>query len=106
MPNTQRLQRTAPRLLALNGFEERLKVPLTKTLRAAPLDHLEKERRAVLHRLGEDLEQVPLLVTVDQDAQLRQLVHVFLDRPDTPGQQLVVRLRDLEKGHVVGAERG
>jgi hypothetical protein len=35
-----------------------------------PLDQLEEDRRPVLDRLGEDLQQVAVLVPVSQDAQL------------------------------------
>ena len=38
-----------------------------------PLDQLEEHGRAVLDRLGEDLQQVAVLVPVRQDAQLAQL---------------------------------
>jgi len=68
------LQVAAPGLLPLDRFEQRLEVPLAEALRPVPLDQLEEHRRAVLDRLGEDLQQVPVLVPVGQDAQLAQLV--------------------------------
>ena len=59
-----------------------LKLPLPKLLRAAPLDHLEEQRRPIGDRLGEDLQHVAFVVAVDENAQLGQLVDVFLDRAD------------------------
>lgn len=41
------------------------------------LDNLVEERGPVLNRLGEDLEQVALIVVVDQDVQALNHVHVF-----------------------------
>ena len=40
------------------------------------LDRLQEQRRPVLHDLGEDLQQVTLVVVVDQDVQL-------LGKPDS-----------------------
>ena len=45
----------------------------------AALDDLVKERRAVLNRLGENLEQVAVLIIVDEDVQLGEHVHVLGD---------------------------
>ena len=66
-------------LLALDGLEERLEVALAEAERAVALDQLEEDRRAVAERLGEDLQQVAVLVAVDQDPALLQL----LDRART-----------------------
>src|SRR5262249_42710850 len=55
-------------LLALDGLEQGLEVPLAEAAGAVAFDHLEEERRAVEDRLGEDLEQVALVVAVDEDA--------------------------------------
>ena len=60
-------------LFAFDRLEKRFKITLTKTLRAFPLDDLEKQRRPVLDGLGEDLEQIPFFVAVDQYAELREL---------------------------------
>ena len=57
----------------LDGREESLEIPLAEAPRAAALDHFEEQRRPVLHRLGEDLQQVTLVVAVHQDAQLAQM---------------------------------
>src|SRR5690606_28786752 len=67
-------QVAAALLLPLDRLEQRLEVPLPEAHRAVPLDQLEEERRTVLHRLGEDLQQVAVLVAVHQDAPLLQLL--------------------------------
>ena len=70
-----------------------------------PLDDLEEQRRPILHRLGEDLQHVALVVAVDQDAQLGQLAHVLLDRADALGQHLVIGLRHAQERDVVVPHR-
>ena len=64
----QRSQVAAQFLLPLDGLEQRLEVALAEAERAVPLDQLEEDRRPVAERLGEDLQQVAVLVPVDQDA--------------------------------------
>src|SRR6202008_2741947 len=61
-------------LLALEGLEQRLEVALAEPFRAVPLDQLEEHRGPVLHRLGEDLQQVAVLVAVHEDLPLLQLL--------------------------------
>ena len=51
----RRLQVPPPRLLPLDRHEQRLEVPHPEPAAAVPLDDLEEQRRAVLHRLREDL---------------------------------------------------
>jgi DNA-binding CsgD family transcriptional regulator len=68
------LQVAAQLLLALDRLKERLEVALAEAERAVPLDELEEHRRPVADRLGEDLQQVAVLVPVDQDAALAQLL--------------------------------
>ena len=65
------LQVAAELLLPLDRLEQRLEVALAEAERAVPLDQLEEHRRAVLHGLGEDLQQVAVLVPVDQDRPAR-----------------------------------
>src|SRR5262245_11987645 len=55
---SKRLQIAAEGLLALDCLEERLEVAGAEAAGALALDHLEEDRRAVLHILGKDLEQV------------------------------------------------
>ena len=77
----------APALLvALDRLEERLEVALAEAVRPPSLDDLEEEGRPVGDRLGEDLEQVPAGVPVDQDVQ------AFAGRP-TGGRRPARRSR-------------
>src|SRR5262249_14562209 len=87
------LEIAAQSLLALDRLEQRLEVALAEGARTVPLDHLEEERRPVLRRLREDLEEVPVLVAVDEDAQPTQVGPRLLDVADTVERVLVVRLR-------------
>ena len=54
-------------LLALDRLEEGLEVALPEAQRPMPLDDLEEDGRPVPEGLGEDLEEVALLVPVDKD---------------------------------------
>src|SRR5215471_2565068 len=58
------------RLLALDGLEQRLEVALAESVGAVPLDEFEEHGRPVLYRLGEDLQQVAVLVAVGEYPQL------------------------------------
>src|SRR5664279_5521067 len=77
-----RLQVAPGRLLPLDRLEQRLEVALAEPERAVPFDEFEEDRRPVAERLGEDLQQVPVLVPVDQDAALLQFVDGHPDVPD------------------------
>src|SRR5688500_10551966 len=67
-------------LLALDRLEERAEISFTKTHRTAvPLDHLEEQRGAGKHTLCEQLKQVAVVITIDEDLQALQLVLVLLD---------------------------
>src|SRR5262245_54836884 len=95
------LQRPAAGLLALDRLEERLEIPLAEAARAVPLDYLEEQRRPVGHRLGEDLEHVPLVVAINEDAQLGQFLDILVNRADAVRKYLVVGLRHAQERHVV-----
>src|SRR4051794_33581625 len=88
-----RSEGTAPGLLQLDRFEEGLEVPLAEAPRPVALDDLEEEGRAVLDGLGEDLEQVALLVAIDEDAEVGELVEVLDDRADAVREELVIGRR-------------
>src|SRR5690606_13537051 len=92
-PLSSRLKASPLRLLPFDRLEQRLEVAGAKALGALALDDLVEQRRPVLDRLGEDLQQVALVVAVDQDAQLRQRRQVLVDRADPLGHRVVVRLR-------------
>src|SRR5579871_970700 len=72
-------QRPPPGLLALDRLEQGLEIPLPEAPCPATLDDLEEQRRPIFHRLGENLEQVTLVVAVHEDAQLRQFAQVLPD---------------------------
>src|SRR6266508_4467978 len=87
------LQVAAERLFALQGHEQRLEVPLPEAAGAVPLDQLEEHRRPVLRHLGEDLQQVALVVAVGQHAQLLQALQVEVEVGEPLGQVAVVGVR-------------
>src|SRR6185312_14313400 len=99
-------------LLALDRLEQRLEVALAEAQRAVPLDELKEHGRTVADRLGEDLQQVAVLVAVDQDAARLQLLdrHPHLADPRPQLGVLVVRvgrgeeLDALGPQHVDGAQ--
>src|SRR5438876_7476153 len=62
----------AARLIALYRLEQRLEVAFAEAGRAATLDDLEEHRRTVGDRLGEDLQQVSVVVAVDEDVRALQ----------------------------------
>src|SRR5829696_1651689 len=93
------LQVAAQRLLALDRLEEGLEVALSERRRSVPLDHLEEERRPVLRRLGEDLQQVAVLVAVGEDPQPLQVVVVLCDLAHAVLDIVVVRLRRIQEEH-------
>jgi len=101
------LQVAALFLLSLDRLEQRLEVSLAEAERAVPLDELEEHRRAVADRLGENLQQVAVLVPVDEDAAGRKLVHRNPDLTDPlPEHRVgVVRVRRREELHTALPQR-
>src|SRR5438309_3552058 len=77
------LEVAAERLLALDRLEQRLEVAVAEAARAVALDHLEEQRRPVLRRLGEDLQQVAVVVAIGEDAQPSKVGVVLVDLADT-----------------------
>src|SRR5688572_15036705 len=99
------LEIPAQRLLALDRLEQCLEVPLPEAARTLPLDDLEEHRRAVLHRLGEDLQQVAVGIAIDEDTELPERSEVLVDRADAIEQILVVRRGDAQKLNAPIAQR-
>jgi hypothetical protein len=64
------LEVAAPGLLDLDGLEQCLEVADAEATTAVALDDLEEERRPILDRSGEDLEEVALLIAIGLDAEL------------------------------------
>src|SRR5882724_4897634 len=93
-------------LLALDRLEQRLEIPFAETTAAAALDDLIEERRTILHRLGENLQQVPLFVLIHQNAQLANFLLNVLrqDIPDAIRQHVVVAVGYGEKFDSIRAQ--
>src|SRR4051794_37238100 len=90
-------------LFALDRLEQRLEVALAEAERAVALDQLEEDRGPVTDGLGEDLQQVAVLVAVDQDPAPLQLLDRCPDVAD-PRPQLgiaVVGVRRREELHAL-----
>src|SRR5579884_3579748 len=91
------LEVPAQRLLALDRLEQGLEVALAEGRRAVPLDHLEEDRRPVLRGLGEDLQQVAVVVAVDEDPVLLQYRPLLGDLAHAPRRFVVVGVGRVEK---------
>ena len=76
------LQIPSQRLLLLDRFEQRLEVSLPEAPRALSLDDLVEERRAILDRLREDLQQIAVRIAIDENAELLELVDRLVDLAD------------------------
>ena len=104
-----RLQVAALGLFPLDGLEQRLEVSLAESLRPVPLDQLEEHRGPVLDRLGEDLQQVTVLVPVGQDAKLAQVSEGHPGLAYPRAELVVVAARSGEELHprrLHGADAG
>lgn len=73
-------------LIDFDSLKEGLEVSSSKTLVVVSLDDLAEESRSILQWLGEDLEEVALLVIVHEDLQSLNGVKVFLDLGSALGQ--------------------
>src|SRR6187200_772042 len=91
------LEVAAALLLALDGLEQRLEVAVAEAARAVALDDLEEDRRAVADRLGEDLQQVALVVAVDEDPEPLEVLEVLGDLADAVRRLVVVRVGRVEE---------
>src|SRR5690606_35432740 len=86
-------------LLPLDGLEQGLEVALAEAHGAVPLDEFEEHGRAVLDRLGEDLQQVAVLVPVDEDLQLAERLHRHPGLPGPLAERVVVGVRGVQELH-------
>src|SRR5438552_7364164 len=84
------LQVASAFLLFLKCFEERLEISFPKTLGAFALDDFEKQRRPVLYRLREYLEQITFVVAIDQNPESFQRPEIFVDVADAFGKRVVI----------------
>ena len=81
-------RRACSRSIASNSD---LKLPSPNPSRAVPLDDFEEQRRPILDRLREDLQQIPFVVAVGHDAELGELLDRLVDLADALLQVLVIR---------------
>src|SRR5204862_5445415 len=102
----QRSQVSALLLLALDRLEERLEVAFPEAAGAVALDQLEEDRWPVAERGGEDLEQVPLVISVDQDPEPLKVLEPFVDLTDALGHLVVVGLGGVEEADSTRAKLG
>src|SRR5262249_45668822 len=101
----QRSEIAPASLLDLDRLEQRLEVADAEAARAVALDDLEEERRPVLDRPGEDLEEVALLVAVGLDAELLQRLDRDADVADPIDKLLVVGVGHAEELDAEAAQR-
>src|SRR5438132_10477654 len=71
------LQISSQLLLVLQRLEKGLEVPFAKAAGTFAFDHFKEDRRSIDNRLGEDLQQVALIVVIDKDPQFRQLLDIL-----------------------------
>ena len=83
---SSRLQVPATFLFDLECFEQRLEVALAEALAAHAADDLEEQGGAVLQRLGEELQQVPLVVRADLTSSRTGPAERFLDSTASGGR--------------------
>src|SRR5215207_5734260 len=76
------LEIPAQGLLALDRLEQGPEVPLAEAARAFALDDLVEKCGAILDGLREDLQEVAVGITVDENAELLKLVERLVDRAD------------------------
>src|SRR2546421_4463322 len=91
------LQISSQFLLVLQRLEKGLEVPFAKAAGTFAFDHFKEDRRSIDNRLGEDLQQVALIVVIDKDPQFRQLLDILGNLANTIQHGLIVIVRRLEK---------
>src|SRR5512132_4314994 len=88
------LQISSRGLFALDGFEQRFEVAFAETLRAFALNDLEKERRPILDRFCEDLQQITFIIAIDENSDLLQRAQFFVDMTNAIEQRVIVSGRN------------
>src|SRR5579872_667147 len=76
------LKRPAAFLFALDCDEERFEISLSEREAAFALDDLVEKRRAAAHRLREDLQQIPGVITIHQNPEVAQNRRRLCDTAD------------------------
>ena len=68
------------------------------------LDHLEEQGGTILCRLREDLQQIAVVVSVDEDLVLAKLGVVLVDLSNAVRRVLVIGVRSVEKQETAALE--
>src|SRR6478672_796306 len=88
----------APRFLfLLQRFEERLEIALAETLRPFALDYFEKECGPVFNWLGENLEEITLVIPIDENAEASERPEILIDVTYPLRQRVVVGRRNFQE---------
>src|SRR6266511_5075340 len=88
-----KLQISSRSLLALDGFEQRFEIAFAEALCAFALNNFKEERRAILYRLRENLEQITFIIAIDQDTELFQRIQFLVNMTHAVEQRVVVSRR-------------
>src|SRR6266571_4465790 len=97
MANSRPLEIPSSCLLALDRLEQCLEVSLAEAARAFALDDLVEQRRPILDRLRENLQEVAVGIAVHQDAELLQAIERLVDRADARLQVGVIGRGNVEE---------
>src|SRR4051794_29195063 len=84
-------------LVTFDRFEQRFEVAFPEPLGAVPLDDLEEHCRPVGDRLGEDLEQVPVVVAIGENVRALQRLPRQIETGEPFTRLVVVRIGDLHE---------
>ncbi len=98
------LECAAQSLLALNRFKQGLEVAFAETLGTFAVNDFVKQRRAVGDWLGKDLQQIPFVIAVDENAEFAERIDVLVDLAHTIRQHVVVGFGNLEEFDPTGLQ--
>src|SRR5688500_13123505 len=93
------LEVPAQSLFAFDRLEQCLEIPFAERPRALPLDDLVEQRRPVLHRFREDLQQVSIRIAIDENSELLENVDRLVDPADAPLELAIIARGNAEKLH-------
>ena len=65
-------------MIQLNTLEQSFEVAGPETLMVISLDDLKEDSWPILHRLGEDLQKIAIVIIINQNLQFLQLCQVLL----------------------------
>src|SRR6266487_3440782 len=73
------------------SFKERFEITFAEASRSLALDYFKEDSGTIDDRLGEDLQQVALVVVIQQDPQRGQLLYILFDLANTIKHGFVIR---------------